>query len=57
MSTASDKSKRFILGVNNDGSVLLFNLNLSIPYPDKPWEDGQEFEYLLEDGAIVVGKL
>ena len=28
---------------------------MSIPYPDKPWEDGQEFEYLLEDGTIVKG--
>ena len=28
---------------------------MSIPYPDKPWEDGQQFEYLLEDGTMVKG--
>ena len=28
---------------------------MSIPYPNKPWVDGQQFAYFLSDGAKVVG--
>ena len=28
---------------------------MSIPYPNKPWTDGQSFEYTTVDGAEVIG--